>query len=478
MLLGSLMLKLVRFYLPSLFQAFIYAIIFSSPIWCGAILLHYDLPTTYIALNTILAPLALIAFLKVPKKIRLLFGFIVGMMLFSWVGFSFRFSPFPYLGSLASILAALIYGFIFWILLWSSDLIFRAFMLILLGFIHPFYFDWLQVRAFFAYSFFDVDFLSFICIILACLCICEFYKQIKSGSHTSFCIKIKINRKKDFKLSNFKLSKLFAMGLCCVFFSIALIRTNYIPHDQISLPKIALAQTQIPQNLRWDPSVFLVQQKEVLSLIKYAKALNYQAIILPESSLPIPLNMSPTTINQLQDLSKDIAIILGSLDQKDQSFFNSTYIFNNEKMQIIHKAILAPFGERIPLPDFLAKPISRAFFDTDSGFDHAQSPQDFTLFNLTFRNAICYEGTSSALYKDHPKLIVMISNNAWFTPSIEPYFQQILLKYYARMHNSTILHSANGSNSMLIIPALFNADHHKIDIITNPDSIPLQRLAQ
>ena len=77
-----------------------------------------------------------------------------------------------------------------------------------------------------------------------------------------------------------------------------------------------------------------------------------------------------------------------------------------------------------------------------------------------------------------PKLIIMISNNAWFTPSIEPYFQQILLKYYARMHNSTILHSANGSNSMLIIPALFNADHHKIDIITNPDSIPLQRLAQ
>ncbi len=467
------MLKLIRFYPFNLFRAFIYALIFSSPIWCGAILLSQDLLTTYITLNTFLAPLAIIAFLQIPKNLRLSFGFFIGLILFHWIGFSFRFSPFPYLGSLASILVALIYGLIFWLILWSSNIFFRALMLILLGFIHPFYFDWLQVRAFFAYSFFNVDFLSFICVILGCLCLCELYQQIRFKSHTSFYIQIKLNYIKDSRLS-----KILLIGLCCLSFSIAFLKTSYTSYNLVSLPKIALAQTQIPQNLRWDPMLYSFQQQEVLSLINYAQTLNYQAIILPESSLPIPLNMSINTLNLLKNLSKDIAIILGSLQQKDQSFFNSTYIFNQEKMQIINKVILAPFGEKIPLPDFLAKPISKLFFNTDSGFEYGANLQDFTLFNLTFRNAICYEGTSSMLYKDSPKLIVMISNNAWFTPSIEPYFQQILLKYYARVNHSIILHSANGSNSMLIIPTIFNATKNKIDIITSPNSIPLQRFAQ
>ena len=45
--------------------------------------------------------------------------------------------------------------------------------------------------------------------------------------------------------------------------------------------------------------------------------------------------------------------------------------------------------------------------------------------------------------------VIVTSNNAWFVPSIEPILQKILCKYYARLHNSTILHATNLSKAPL-----------------------------
>ena len=140
----------------------------------------------------------------------------------------------------------------------------------------------------------------------------------------------------------------------------------------------------------------------------------------------------------------------------DGRIFNSTYIFHHGEAQILDKVILAPFGEKIPLPDFLAKPLQKLFFNQNNAFTSAPTPQNFTIDGTTFRNAICYEGTSSLLYVDRPHFVIVISNNAWFYPSIEPFFQQILLKYYARITPSLILHSANFSKSMMISPSLFH----------------------
>lgn len=404
-------------------QAFLYAFTFCMPILSGALLLSLGYEKIYIFVNSFLACLSLVIFLKTPKKIRFYFGFFVGMLLFYWISFSFLYSLFPFLIPIIVFAIALIYGGIFTFLLWSENLIFRAFGLLLLGFIHPFYFDWLFVESFFAYSFFGVDKISFICLVCGSVVFC-FLK----------------GRKKLLSL---------------ILFITALLGSDFYEEYKIPLD-IELVETRVPQAIRWDFDHTREIIQDNLDLIQKAILKEKEVVVLPETAFPIALNKQYELLETLKAMSQKIVIVAGGIRVDGENSFNSTYVFNHGDMQIIDKVVLAPFGEKIPLPDFLAKYFYKIFFGVEEGLQSASKPRDFKIKDMVFRNAICYEGTSRLLFLDHPKNMIMISNNAWFFPSIEPYFQQILLKYYARNYNTTIFHSVNFSKSMIIVPSLFS----------------------
>ncbi|MCE3038148.1 apolipoprotein N-acyltransferase [Helicobacter sp. faydin-H8] len=412
----------ISFWVKNL-QAFLFALFFCLPILSGAFLLSLEYEKIYIACNSIFAIFSIVVFLKIPKKMRFNFGFFVGILLFYWIGFSFFYSPYPFLMPFVSVGVALIYAGILGLTLWVENLFFRAIMLYFLGYVHPFYFDWFLPQSFFAYSIFGVDNFSFLCILLA-----------------------------GIVLANFTIKKFFFAGLLLV---LAIFNTNFFTEYQIPF-KISLSSTNIPQDARWDRDFIDSIIAQNFEKIYQAKKEKKEVIVLPETAFPMALNMQPYILEALKNLSKDIVIITGGMRLENHKSYNSTYIFTDNKVEIIDKVVLAPFGERIPLPDFLAKYFYKIFFGAQEGLESAQIPRDFILKNQKFRNAICYEGTSSLLYQGNPKYLIMISNNAWFFPSIEPYFQQILLKYRARKHGSIIFHSANFSNSMIIFPTLFS----------------------
>lgn len=403
-------------------KALILAFIFSLPILSGALLLNLNLEKTYIILNSFFAPLALYAFIKTPKNLRFYFGFYIGIFLFHWIALSFRYTSMPWLIPFIIIVVALIYGVVFSLVLWFENLIFRCGCVFILGFIHPFYFDWLFIESFFAYSIFGVDKMSLLCILIALVLLLT-QKQVK---------------------------KLGAI----IFFLIATLQTDF--KSTFSPPlQIQLVNTTIPQDLKWDQASFNDVVLKNLEKIRQAKEESKEMIIFPETAFPTLLNRDLGLIEILKEYGKGIAIVAGGLRENNKQVFNSTYIFYQGEMQIIDKVVLAPFGEKIPLPDFLAKPLQKIFFDSIEDFIPAEKPQDFQVKDFVFRNAICYEGTSKIIYSDDPKYVVVISNNAWFDSSIEPFFQQILLKYYARISKSLIFHSANSSSSMVISPSLF-----------------------
>lgn len=408
-------------FLQKQLQTFLFALIFSLPILSGALFLSLGYERLYIALNTLFALCALIAFIKIDKKMRFYFGFYIGVLLFYWIALSFRFSPIPILIPLIIFLVASIYGLIFTFLLWFENIFFRILALLFLGYIHPFYFDWLFVESFFAYSIFGVDKISFCCVLLGVF----------------------------FLLQKGKI-RIFAL----LFLTLATLQTEFFKTYKAPLD-IELAQTAVPQDIRWDSeNLYQIVQKNlqyIQDAIKNRKAM----VVLPETAFPIVLNHYPQILASLKELSQNIAIVTGALRGDGDRIFNSTYIFNEGNIEMIDKVVLAPFGEKIPLPNFLAKPLSKLFFGTEQSFDFAKEPRNFVIDNKIFRNAICYEGTSKILYQDKPQYVVVISNNAWFYPSIEPFFQQILLKYYARISKALILHSANFSDSMIITPSLF-----------------------
>ena len=46
--------------------------------------------------------------------------------------------------------------------------------------------------------------------------------------------------------------------------------------------------------------------------------------------------------------------------------------------------------------------------------------------------------------------MIVLSNNGWLVPSIEPTQQKILLQYYSKKYGTTIYHAINMSNSYVV----------------------------
>ena len=190
--------------------------------------------------------------------------------------------------------------------------------------------------------------------------------------------------------------------------------------------------------------------KENFKLIDEAIKNRYDMIILSEAQFPVYLNIEPILLERLKNKSKKIIILTGGLRYENKKFYNSSYLFQNGKMQITNKVILVPFGEKIPLPKFIADFLNDIFFEGAEDFIIAEKPIDFLINGYKFRNAICFEATKDELFINNPKFMIAISNNARFQPSIETTLQNQLLKFYARKYKTIIYHSANYGKSEII----------------------------
>lgn len=349
-------------------------------------------------------------------------GLFIGLFWFYWISFSFIHYGFGYLLPLGLFGVSFIYGVLFWFMAIIHDNAFvKGVMLFLVtSYIHPFGFNWLDLRLLLVNTPLYPNNLSLAIFIMLCA--------------TFTC------KKWYYKL-------LFVPLLVSLFF---LLPTK---KEVSNLPfSFELAQTNIAQGDKWKEELQTLHVKSSLEFIDKAIKANKRAVILPESAFPLYLNRVQNLVEMLKEKSQNIAIIAGALTYEDENFYNSTYFFDKGKMQIFHKVILVPFGEQIPLPKFMRDFINAIFYGGAKDFVTAKEPQDFLIDGVKIRNAICFEATTSKLFEKEPKFMIAISNNAWFMPSTEPILQHLLLKLYANLNNTTIYHSVNGSKSEVIFP--------------------------
>ncbi len=345
----------------------------------------------------------------------------MGIFWFYWISFSFIHYGFSYLLPLGIIGVALVYAFMFLLsAIFFKDIFIRAGLLFLMSsFIHPFGFNWFDLRLLLLDSFFMPDFLRVFAFMMI----------------VALCVKLK---------PKFKIFSLFLL-IFCIDFNIRL-KLPHLPFDY------ELANTNISQEDKWDKKLLSKHIKDNLAKIDQAIMNQKRVIILPESAFPLHLNMVPKLVTILKQKSKSIAIITGALTYENKKFYNSTYVFDSGKMQIFHKLFLVPFGEEIPLPSFLKNTINDIFYNGAQDFSVAKKVQDYTIDGVKIRNAICFEATKQTLYENNPRIMIALSNNAWFTPSTQPLMQKLLLRLHAKLNNTTIYHSVNGSKSYVVYP--------------------------
>ena len=375
---------------------------------------------TNFLVNSLLAFIGFYFLLGAPKAIWFWSGFFIGIFWFYWISFSFIYYDLVYLIPLIILSVALFYAFLFWLIgKFGNSIMIQALLLYFLSFIEPFGFNWLKLELTLLNSYISIQPLQFGLFLMAIVGIKVLPKWYKTLS-------------------------IPLLVLASLHFSSS---TVEVPKIDVEMPPMNIEQSQ-----RWD----LKYQKDAIklnfTLIENAIEKGKDLIILPESAFPLYLNRSEDVIAVLKNYSYKIAIVAGALTFENDNYFNSSYLFQDGQMQIAHKIVLVPFGEEVPLPEFLANFVNQIFFDGAKDYVKAKNPQDFTIKGVEFRSAICFEATKDVLYKNNPKQMIAISNNAWFTPSIEQTLQNLLLRFYAKKYQTIIYHSANSGINGVILP--------------------------
>jgi len=366
--------------------------------------------------NTLFGISALGLFLYIPKRSILVAGFSIGLFWFYWIGYSFEYQNVGYMTPIVTFGFGIVYLLFFLPLYFTNKPYIRAILLFALSFVEPFDWNWLQIELIFVESYIGIFKYQLAAVLLA--------------------LSLPSLLQKKYKY------------LPLLLFIVAF-NYGYAPQKDAPL-KIKLASTDIKQEFKWKREALLPTAQMVFEQITEAVNEDYDVIIFPESVFPLYMNINKKLIEQLLVASKDITIVAGSLLYEDEQNYNVTYMFEDGKYEVAKKMVLVPFGEYIPLPKFARQFVNDTFFSGASDFITASKPTDFIIKGVTFRNAICYEATCDEIYAGKVDYVIATSNNAWFTPSIEPIVQNLLLRYYARKYGVTIYHSANYKGSGII----------------------------
>jgi apolipoprotein N-acyltransferase len=395
------------FGIASLLSAFIY-------------LHHFGFESRF--LETILGVLG-IGFLLFQYERRVFFwtGFFTGVLWFFWMPFSMQYYGLPYLIPPSIILLGIAYGIFFYLVGYFDRISTKASLFILLTFFEPFGFNWFKPQIIFVNSAFGTETWQFAIIVFSiALSIFAFSEKKKFLYFAPFLLVFALNFQKTVK-------KEFPL-------SIKLVETQILQEDK-----------WLPEN-RW--KIIDMNFAEIKKAIEEKRDI----VVLPESTFPIYINKYPEVLEDLKTLSHEITIFTGGLYSENGEQFNATYFFKDGKLEIGKKVVLVPFGEYVPLPKVVKDFINEHFFDGVKDFTPAKNPTDFFVDEVKVRNAICYEGTSEKLFENSPPFMVVISNNGWFLPSIEPTLQRLLMQHFSNIYGVTIFHSANREGTGTIFP--------------------------
>jgi len=416
-------LSKIRQYLSTfeLTRGFLIALLSSAFIYLDYWDLSHPILTTFFGLTS------LYLLLQEEQKAWFFSGFFIGIFWFWWILLSFKHYGFIWAIPIGLLVIAVSYGTLFWLIAWISKkisfllpipysllpLTLKAFGILVLSYIHPFGFDWFKPELMFVESYLGIEKWQFFIVLLS--------------------ITLAIWKK--------RLLYLFLVLL-------AYQSTNTTPSTIPDSIQIVTTHTSVKD--KWNKSLQPTHFNALFKAIDQSIDANKTLVILPESVFPVFLNHSQALIDKLQERAKQISIVVGGLYWDGRTPRNSTYIFTKDHIQVANKVVLVPFGESNPLPDFLSDWVNKVFYDGAVDYVASKEVIDYKIDDETYRNAICFEATSEKLYEGTPKNMIVLSNNGWFTPSIEPTLQKLLLQYYSKKYGTTIYHAVNMSESCII----------------------------
>jgi apolipoprotein N-acyltransferase len=218
----------------------------------------------------------------------------------------------------------------------------------------------------------------------------------------------------------------------CIWGAWRLEQANHLPESvRYEDTMVRIVQANIMQHHKWDPKKQFDGLQKYIALTRMPSLDNVRYILWPETAVPYAVKQNtPLTAALGKAIPKDSILITGglrieSVGAENWNIFNSLMAFNHEGRVVAQydKHHLVPFGEFLPfralLPAQWLTPVGPKDFSVGPGAQTLVIDQDLSVSPL-----ICYEAIfpGAVIDKTHrPKLLLNITNDAWFGLSTGPH---------------------------------------------------------
>lgn len=235
---------------------------------------------------------------------------------------------------------------------------------------------------------------------------------------------------------------------------------GYVTENEIYSNKSAnlvrLVQPNAPQHEKWTKAQIPVFWKRQLDFTQMPSIAPLDLIIWPETSVSVPLNEAAGLLKAISEASSNVPTIIGINDLVDESIRNTMALIGAEGILLekFHKQKLVPFGEYIPLGEWLSdKGISGLAARDGAGYQAGTGERILRIPDVGYAiPLICYEliFPSNVRAEVRPNMIIQVTNDAWFGRFVGPYQHLAQAKFRAVEQALPVIRAANTGISAII----------------------------
>lgn len=217
--------------------------------------------------------------------------------------------------------------------------------------------------------------------------------------------------------------------------------------------RIALIQGNIPQDVKWSPEFRERTVDTYVRLTQEASKEGVDLIVWPESAVPFFFQDEPLQAARIRNLAREMNayLLFGSpaheLRNGKSIFLNSAFLVSpsGETVGRADKLHLVPFGEYVPLGNILTFINKIVVGIGDFAPGEQAIPLDMGSTKLAVQ--VCYEVIFPELARQYAnagaRVIVAITNDAWFGRSSAPYQHLAISTFRAVETRTPLIRAAN-----------------------------------
>ncbi len=230
------------------------------------------------------------------------------------------------------------------------------------------------------------------------------------------------------------------------------------PAGASSTVRIAVAQGNIAQRVKWTPVAFDRSLATYSALTRRAASLGARIVIWPETAITSYPLQDPSLLQRLTDLSMKthVWILAGTLDEPSANTeYNAMLDVTPSGLVggVYHKHWLIPFVENLPFDRLLRR---IPFLDNASNLSPGPGPHLLPAAGYHWGTLICYE-SAFALYarataNAGADAIIMAADDAWFSGTKEPFEHADITVIEAASTGRWIVRSTQSGLSEVVDP--------------------------